>query len=298
MHGLIWDPLDITIEDERLGLRAIGRLRIEMDRLERAGQTALVISEKNIIGSTRANLRRVRLYPLIDERLMRFAPAFDGRRLKIGLCIRRYDDLWTSGLMYAMTRGASVPSDDDLDMMTTQPRRWRHVIRDIARAFPNADLFVWPFERMADRPDDQLRAMLGTRRALPKSKSEWNNRSADILETNEMPALRGLRPLTIGSVATDARWMPFNEDQRAVLLAEYHRDLTWLRAGGEGLVTFIETENDTEFSKIDGPKTPAARLDRADTTRTADVQPVLFGGRYDRIKESPRDSGLGRTGAS
>ncbi len=325
MRGLMQHPAIISIADERNGLRSIGRMRIEMDRLSRNGQRGLLISEENLIGSIMNNMLDTRLYPLLRERLMRFEPAFEGRRLRIGLCVRSYEDYWTSCLANLVTRGRMVPDADLLDFLTTQPRRWRTMVRDIASVFPSAEIIVWPFERMAGRPDAMLETLWEPTSARLQQREVWRNRSSSLVHLNNVMALRGDRPLSDGPVDAAARWMPFDEDQRSVLRAEYRRDLTWLMAGAEGLARFVDGRSASAQSGPDGRSasaqsgdtgrsastptpsdgqtmpahdmnsgrtTPVSQPDRADVTRTSVSDAVLFGGRKHGIKE-----GMGRTGA-
>lgn len=295
MRGLVRRPTLITVEDERHAIRSLGRMRVEMDRLDRAGQRTLVISEENLMGSVRYNVSDASLYPLLAERLMRFRPAFDGRLLKVGLCIRRYDDFWASGLSYFFGRGGAAPDVDKLDFLTTQPRRWRSVIRDIAKALPDAEIVVWPFEAMANRPAAQLASFSSEAFDLPATGMLWRNRGADLVHLNEMAALCGRKPITEGPVEVGTRWMPFDDEQRAVLQAEYQRDLAWFKAGAEGLARYVDGPEgalqnaDIKTNSGDGRLTPAPRPDRADVTHTAQINAVLFGGRYDGIEKGRRD---------
>lgn len=306
MHGLMRHPALITIEDERNGMRSIGRIRVEVERLARADQRALLLSEENMLGTMRNNMLDTRLYSMARERLMRFRPAFVGHKLRIGVCVRSYEDYWTSCLAYLVARGGALPTVDMLDFLTTQPRRWRHVIHDIAQAFPGAEVIVWPFERLANQPAAQLKALWSSATDMPRDSGIWRNRSASLVRLNKIMALRGEHLIEPGPVDASRRWMPFDEDQCNVLRAEYRRDLAWLEDGAQGLARFVDgrtadpmgdTLNDTKTMTnhvSDGRSTPAPGLDRAeDLTRSAFEHALLFGGRKDGIEE-----GLGRTGAS
>ena len=308
LAGLFRNPAKISVEDERKAIRSVGRVRLEIERLRRAGQDGLLISEENMLGSMRNNVVQTRLYPLAGERLMRFQPMFADRKLRIALCIRSYEDYWASCMASLIGRGGDVPCVDTLDFLTTQPRRWRHVIRDIATCYPDAQITVWPFERMAGRADVQLGALWGGELGDLGSHDIWRCRSANLVRLNDMMALRGERAIVDGTLTADARWMPFDEDQRSVLRAEYRRDLAWLTAGAEGLATYfdgplapIEHSGDvrttyaptTTTPKNSGQIMPASQPDRAEvTTPRVDIA-ALLGGRHDGIKER-----LDRTGAS
>ncbi|MDB4053290.1 hypothetical protein N9499_05045 [Octadecabacter sp.] len=159
LRGLVRHPALISVQDERDGIQSIGRMRVEISRLRNSGQDSLLISEESIRGSMRNNVLDTRLYALLGERLKRFQPAFEDHRLTVGLSIRSYEDFWASRLVLLVARGGALPTDDLLDYLTTQPRRWRNMIRDIAAAFPDVEIVVWPFKRFADKPDAQLNAI-------------------------------------------------------------------------------------------------------------------------------------------
>lgn len=303
MRGLLRHPALVTLEHEKQGQRSVGRIRVEVERLAQDGQRALLISEENLIGTMRNNLLDTRLYPLLQERLRRFVPAFEGRPLRIGLGVRSYEDYWASSLANLIGRGGSIPSEDLLDFLTTQPRRWRTMVRDIAAIFPEAEVVVWPFERLSNQPDAQLEALWGEGHSDLEHLDLWRNRAGDVIELNRLLALRGERLAHAGPVEAGTRWMPFNEDQRGVLRAEYRRDIAWLKAGAEGLARYVDGRP-TPATPIagrmaplhpmtDGRQTPATRPDRAEVTPMAHDSAVTFGGRNDGIEK-----GLGRTGAS
>lgn len=312
LRGLVRHPARITVEDERYAIRSVGRLRVEIARLRDSGQTGLLMSDENILGSTRDNIEEARLYPLLHERLLRFQPAFEGQNLTIGLSVRSYEDHWASCLTYLVIRGGALPSVDLLDFLTTQPLRWRALVRDIAAVFPQADIVVWPFERMTDQPDAQLRAVWSKGLDLPEPGEVWHNRGADMMRLNAVLAVRGERLSENDFVEAGTRWMPFDEDQCNVLRADYRRDLAWLKAGAEGLARYADGRHspmhdandgvhvlaqgadaarNNDQSQGEGRSTPASHPDRGNGTRT--THSVLFGGRHDGIEEK-----LGRTGAS
>ncbi|MDB4106378.1 hypothetical protein N9553_00765, partial [bacterium] len=56
LRGLVRHPALISVQDERDGIRSIGRMRVEISRLRNNGQDALLISEENILGSMRNNV--------------------------------------------------------------------------------------------------------------------------------------------------------------------------------------------------------------------------------------------------
>ena len=160
LDGLIRHPMRVTLTDERRAARAVGRLRLEFDRLDRAGQSALLISEENLLGTMMNNIEDRGLYPFLLDRMARYAPAFD---LRVGLGIRDYADYWASCLGFAIGRGHPAPDRALLDCLVTQPRRWRHLVREIATVFPAARITVWTHEAMAGRARDVTAALWGQR---------------------------------------------------------------------------------------------------------------------------------------
>lgn len=302
MRGMMRHPALITLEDERQAIRSVGRIRIELDRLRRAGQRTLIISEENLLGSMKNNLRDARLYPLLRERLMRFRPAFEGYDLTVGFGIRSYEDYWASCLAHLMGQGHARPNTDTLDWLTTQPRRWRSLVRDMAAAFPRADIVVWPFERLGGHPDVVLQQLIGRFSPAPGSDGAWRNRGKTLVELNHLVTQRGEAPLDDRLLDTSARWMPFDEDQRSVLRAEYRRDLAWFKSGAECLARYADgrdqlPEHSVRSVRPDLFKTTRVHLmhaispDRAQDATVAATIGAPIGGNDDGIKE-----GLGRSG--
>lgn len=275
MAGMMRHPALLRLQDDIRARRSVGRVRMEADRLERLGQQFLLVSEENMIGSAVNNLADLRLYPMLRERMSRFAEAFEGREMRIGLAIRSYEDYWASVIGYAIMRGHSAPDPDTLDCLVTQPRRWRSVIRDMAQVFDGAEILVWPFESLASRPAFVLGALTG--QPVPRrleAESGWHNKGATALELAEVMSLRGEAAPTSPVFDMTSRWMPFDEDQRSALRAEYRRDLAWLRSGAEGLATFI-----------DGRTTPATPDDRIQEASGVPPGALPSGGRQNGIEK-------------
>jgi hypothetical protein len=240
--GLFERPEDVTDEIERRGNRSCGLISIELARARRLGCANLLISDENIIGSTRNNLRQQQLYPLTRERLHRLAPAFAGKIRRIGLSIRSYDTFWTSCLAFGLTQNFRMPLMADLDNYVAQPRRWRDLIRDVATAFPHAEILVWPFERFAGQPEAQLSFLTGgVAPTLPMAGArDWNNPSPRSDKLLLILSQRG--EVDLGHTLSDqtGRWMPFDAGQRLALRAQYSVDLDWLRRGADGLAQLVE----------------------------------------------------------
>ena len=238
LHGLMDQPGKTA--DRK---RAIGRLRMNLERTARQGCGALVISDENMIGTPRAMLRSARLYPGAGERLARLHGGF-GRVTRIALQVRSFEVWWASLLAYLVARGEDLPNAATLEAIVASQRSWRQVITDIACACPDARIVVLPFERFVGRPDVQLQRMTGALFAPTLAPGGfWNNKSPDLAKLRRILAERGdSTPLPDG----DGRWTPFTIEQAARLREAYADDLFWLHAGADGLAQLAEDDTPTK----------------------------------------------------
>lgn len=237
--------------------RARGRVRIQAERLRGKGTHTLLVTEENVLGSPRHNLRCERLYPAAGERAARLYDALGAGATRAVLVIRSLDEYWASAMAYAVPRGATVPSSDRLDRLVTQPRSWRDVVADLSCALPGLPLLVIPFERIAGRPDVLLEFLTEGRFAAPRTAVDaWRNRSPDLDALRQVLRDRGepadwLPP-------GEGRWRPFTPAQRLALRQSYAEDLLWLRAGADGMATLIE-EDEPELAGWTSPGGSIAR---------------------------------------
>jgi methylmalonyl-CoA mutase cobalamin-binding domain/chain len=125
MAGLIQRPEDLTPQIEARALRSSGIVQIEVERLAKAGRRKLLISEENLTGAVRNNLRESLLYPKLNVRLSRLGPALSQHVTTIGLSIRSYDAFWASSIAFGVAQGHAVPGLGKLDYLVAQPRRWQ-----------------------------------------------------------------------------------------------------------------------------------------------------------------------------
>ncbi|MEM8730866.1 MAG: hypothetical protein AAGF79_13195 [Pseudomonadota bacterium] len=207
--------------------RAVGRVRMNVQRCRDRGRRTLFVSDENMSGAVRDNLRREALYPGIGTRLAQVNEGFDGKIDQVILTIRSLDLYWISALGYAVSRGHRKPNVALLDRLVTAPRSWRNVITDVACAVPSARVRVLPFETLNGRPDAVLSAILGAP-AAPDSKDRWLNATPKLAELRE---ISGSDRLPDG----DGRWNPFDAAQSNALREKYQDDLHWLSAGADGL---------------------------------------------------------------
>ncbi len=227
--------------------RARGRIALRLQGARAAGLRQVLVSDENMIGAARRNLRDRQLYVGIGERMARFAHAFDGRVTRLVLSVRALDSWWASVLAYSVARGHRVPAPDDLDRLVMVNRHWRGVIADLACALPWAEILVLPHEIYAGLPEEKLRGMTGLN-ALPcRAARDWLHRRPGLIALRRAVAARG------GDVSLlpegEGRWQPFDRYQRQALQEAYTDDLCWLRAGADGLARLCEKTGPGEAGK-------------------------------------------------
>lgn len=268
MSGLLGRPDQITAHGFKRAQRSCGLIRMETDRMARLGYDHLIVSEENMIGAMRNNLREERLYPNLAARMERFRGAFADSCTRIILSVRSYDEYWASSLGYAVAAGHSVPMRGQLDRLVTQPRRWRHMITELADAFPAAHLVVWPFEAVCAQPEAQVRLMTGTSAPLPlRGARAWHHKGRTDADLRMLVAERGEHEALPMFAGTETRWMPFDAGQRMALRAQYDSDIAWLKRGADGMASFIQSPNKDTITEEDQWLADAAAEQRASITR-------------------------------
>jgi hypothetical protein len=218
--------------------RARGRVSIQLDRAAEKGLRHLIISDENMLGAPRRNLRDLRLYAAAGQRMARFSHAFAGVTPQVILSIRQHDMYWASSFAYGVARGHRLPRPRDLKTIAYGCRGWREVIEDLACAVPGVPLMVMPYEVWGGRSDDQLGHMTGLCDVPRGHAREWMNASPSLAQLRQVLRDRGLSPDHLPQ--GEGRWMPFSDDQRAALQETYQDDLFWLCDGADGLATLIE----------------------------------------------------------
>lgn len=231
-------PQPGLLAPERQLARARGRVSLRLEAARHAGLRHLVISEENLIGSTRRNLRERRLYPDAGQRLARYAALFDGRITRAVICIRALDSYWMSAMAYAVARGARMPLATDLERVAQDGRGWRALIADLACALPDVPIVVLTHDSVAGRPEAKLRAMTDMTDPPLRHAREWLNRAPDAARLRALVAERGGDAQAIGT--DEGPWRPFGDAQRAVLAETWADDLFWLHAGADGLARLTE----------------------------------------------------------
>lgn len=231
-HGIQPGPARVTGRD--LARRARGRLQLNLSDCQEQGVQQLLISDENMIGTLRENLRLGDLYSGAGERMARFSHAFGRTVGDVVLSIRSLDSYWTSALAYAVARGHRVPTAATLEGLVQAPRSWRDVITDIACAMPDARLHVLPFETFGARPEAQLAAITGIE--APRTHAR--------VRLNASLCLQDLRATVPSSIAAKlpegrGRWLPFDHAQAALLRERYADDMMWLAGGADGAAALV-----------------------------------------------------------
>lgn len=212
--------------------RVCGRVKMRLEQLRQQGNTHLIVSEENMLGTMPDNLRREALYPAAQKRMARVLEAFDGRIKRIVLTIRTQEIWWASACAYMVANGRRVPDTAKIANLAASSRSWRHVIADLAKAMRDVPILVVPFEKNRGRPDFLL-AVATDGGAVVSKDTRWLNRSASAGQLRTRVAARGGNANRFSSAAE--RWQPFNTEQCAKLREDYADDLLWLMAGADGL---------------------------------------------------------------
>lgn len=217
--------------------RAEKRVALRLEALRQSGMRTLFVSEENMLGKLSCVVEETSLYPAVGRRVAAFAQGFAGHRLTIGLGLRAYDEWWASAIAFRVMRGGPMPQTRLREYMVTQPRRWRHVISDIAEALPEARLVVWTHEAMAARPEAVIRALSG--QCLPEP-SVCPRHNAGPTETELLSYLEDCEVAGDGMRFRSGRFMPFEAHERTALRAQYDEDLAWLATGADGRADWID----------------------------------------------------------
>lgn len=250
-RGVIPTPGPATRRDP--ARRAAGRIALRLSRSRADGASRLIVSDENMIGSVRENLRLGALYSGVGERMARYGHAFAGQITAVALTIRSPEWYWASALGYAVSRGRGVPGPSALRRLAAAPRSWRDVITDVACAMPGARLIVLPFESFAGRPEAQLTLLTG--RPGPHDHARtWLNATPRLPELRALVADAASGALPPG----DGRWQPFDAAQRAMMRKTYADDLMWLAGGADGLATLARDPDKPEA----GPHPPMTDMTR------------------------------------
>ncbi|MGR3622881.1 hypothetical protein [Pseudophaeobacter sp.] len=208
---------------------------MNLNQSRERGIRQLVISDENLIGSVRGNLRLGELYSGVGERMARYGEAFDGALTSVALNVRSLESYWTSALTYAVARGHRMPLPLQLQNLTQSPRSWRDVITDIACAMPGVDIKILPFETFGGRPELQLELLSDCEAPRTHARVRLNaSLRLEDLRSHLFETAAGELP------EGEGRWRPFDAAQSAALRETYADDLMWLAGGADGLAQLVQ----------------------------------------------------------
>lgn len=262
-------PVSGSAERPARQLRA-ARTRIlrALDGARARGLTHLVISDENMIGAPRRNLRDCALYSDLAERMALFERAFAGRVSQVVLSIRSQESYWSSVAAFAVGRGHMLPDAAALDRLVATERHWREVITDLARAMPRAVINVLPYETWGGLPERKLLLITGLENPPMDHAREWINRAPSLPQLRQILRDRGADPTRLPE--GEGRWHPFDHAQTMALREAYSDDLFWLRAGADGRATLIEeTLPDKTGITLHPAQTQRGQLDGIEERRLA-----------------------------
>lgn len=233
--------------------RFSGRCAMRAEAVRQTGASHLVISDENMLGSLRGTLEETRLYSDAGRRIAAYASGFASHKLTVALCVRDYAHWWTSALAFRLMRGGPLPRTDLREHLVTQPRRWRHIVEELARVLPNANVKIWNFEAAAHEPHRLVQELTGI--TTPESTAAPRN----VRPTPEM-----LHDLMLSCDIDpkifhwpDGQFMPFAPSEIEALSAQYQEDLAWFAAGAGGFADYIDAPSaETEALTAQGRGLP------------------------------------------
>lgn len=213
-----------------------GRCAMRAEAVRLTGASHLIVSDENMLGSLRGTLEDTVLYQGAGRRISAHAGGFSHHRLTVGLCVRSYVEWWTSAIAFRLSRGGPLPRADLRENLVTQPRRWRHIVEEIARVLPDATVTVWTYEALGDKPHRVLEDLCGV--ATLPSRAKRKNASPPPAQLRDLMLSCGIDPHQFNW--PDGQFMPFTDHEVEALNAQYDEDLAWLANGAGGFADFID----------------------------------------------------------
>ena len=236
-RGGLLGGLHVFPQSPRTLRRIRGRIAVKLALLEKRGHTHLLVSDENMLGPMRSNLRCSALYPEVGMRIARAAHVFGPALGRVAVQIRALDSYWASVLAFSVSRGFAPPTGADLERLVQNTRSWRDMITELACAMPGVEISVTPFEQFAARPDLVLSHVLGGVAVSPVARAPWVNRSPVLGQLRH--AIAQAYPERVSLLpAGNGGWQPFSRAVRDVLRDRYSQDLAWFRRGADGLAIY------------------------------------------------------------
>ena len=249
--GMFRHPAHLSRASMARAIRSTGVIQIGLQRLENAGFDRLIVSEENMLGGLKDNIRNTSLYSYAADRMEGFRRAFAGRNLTIALSIRSYETFWASAFAFALLRGLPVPSEAQLDCLVTQPSRWTSIVEKLIDLYPDARFVVWPFESFVGHSDKQLALLMpGQTVSNLRQNCLWHNASPSRDKLRRILADRGDAQEAIKEGSD--KWQPFSADHISAMKDQYARDLDWFANKAPASVRFAADPMSVENLHYDG----------------------------------------------
>ncbi|QYX55548.1 hypothetical protein K1T73_10600 [Roseovarius sp. SCSIO 43702] len=235
-HGIMPVPSRRSMAQQMA--RARGRIALKLAKLEDRGFERLVISDENMLGSMRANMRDGALYRAAGQRMARYHAGFGTEVRRVGISLRSPESYWRSAMGYCLMRLGRLPEPEDMLRLAAMPRGWRDVVMDVACAMPGVEIVAMPHETMGHDAAARLGALLDTRDVPRESARVHRNAGPGPVTLRAEVAQRAGLPV---EALTGADALPaFGRAQLAAMRESYEDDLYWLRAGADGLARICE----------------------------------------------------------
>jgi len=236
LHGVMPVPSRRSMAQQMA--RAQGRIALKLAKLEDRGFDRLVISDENMMGSMRHNMRDGCLYSAVGERMARYHAAFGTRVRRVTISLRAPQEYWESAFAYCLMRAGQVPDAGRVARIAAMRRTWRDVITDIACAMPGIEIVALAHESSGGHAGTRLAALLGDGEVPIHHAHMVRNARPGMSELrSQMDACGALRNARgRGCDALDF----LSDETRAAMAEGYQDDLLWLRAGADGLARFCE----------------------------------------------------------
>ncbi len=218
------------------------------------GAQSLVVSEENLSGTITRILESGRIYGEIRQRMTRLRPLGQGHRVTVLFTVRRYDSFFASLYAFRAIREPMLPFQSFKPRFMALPIRWPQVVAQIARALPEANIDVIPFETAHNHATALLRQVLGLDQIV-----EVSDGSRPILPSPSGQAITILNSMTEGEDLELER-------RRAVVRAYPRTDF--------GAFAPWDTNEATALSKAYDEDLEALRLSPPPNTRLLDLSTV------------------------
>lgn len=194
----------------------------------------VLVSEENILGSPRLNIRRAKLYPALIDRLACLPPEWNTDSLEVYLAIRDYAGFFASCHSTIASQGDWMPLGPDKQAEIAKlPRRWTDVIADIRTVLPRAEVVVWRYEDLQSLGQQVINAMVGgpfemdfsqkgtmaalTTEGMEQIQEAWRRNGEEPLDPKQAREIRD-------ATATGQRYDPWNPALKAAMSAAYAED--------------------------------------------------------------------------